>query len=48
MCTGKGPSIWDVAAHAGEFAENATGDIACDTYHKYLEDVALLKDLKVH
>lgn len=26
---------------------NANGDIACDSYHKFQEDVALLKDVGV-
>ncbi|XP_057965006.1 beta-glucosidase 11-like isoform X2 [Malania oleifera] len=35
---GRTPSIWDTYAHAGR-ARGATGDIACDQYHKYKEDV---------
>lgn len=31
----------------GHVQENATGDVACDSYHKYKEDVAILKDLGV-
>ncbi|KAM3356164.1 beta-glucosidase 11 isoform X1 [Capsicum galapagoense] len=41
---GKTPSIWDTSAHAG-FYDGATGDIACDTYHKYKEDVQLMVDI---
>ncbi|WP_207456659.1 GH1 family beta-glucosidase [Azospirillum sp. SYSU D00513] len=41
---GRGPSIWDVFSHRpGRTAEGATGDIACDHYHRYAEDVALMK-----
>ncbi|XP_050306292.1 lactase/phlorizin hydrolase-like [Anthonomus grandis grandis] len=45
---GRGPSIWDTFVHTpGHVKNNATGDIACDSYHKYKEDVAILKDLGV-
>lgn len=47
LIIGKGESIWDTFAHANKIANNETGDIACDTYHKYLDDVELLKNLKV-
>lgn len=42
---GKGPSIYDLLTHTqpGLF-HNATGDVACDSYHKYKEDVKILKD----
>lgn len=44
---GRGLSVWD-----GEFAqdktyEKQTGNIACDHYHRYKEDVALMKSLGV-
>ncbi|KAJ8924301.1 hypothetical protein NQ315_007094 [Exocentrus adspersus] len=44
---GKGENIWDHLAHTHpELIDgNATGDVACDSYHRYKEDVALLKDL---
>ncbi|KAK6982460.1 lactase-phlorizin hydrolase [Biomphalaria glabrata] len=45
---GKGPSIWDTWAHTGGIAHNETGDVACDSYHKYKEDVQLLKNLGVN
>ncbi|KAJ9696511.1 hypothetical protein PVL29_008634 [Vitis rotundifolia] len=38
---GRTPSIWDTFTHAGS-AHGATGDIACDEYHKYEEDVRLM------
>lgn len=45
---GRGPSIWDVAAHQnGYINNNDNGDVACDSYHRYKEDVRLLKDLGV-
>jgi len=47
MITGKGPSIWDTITHNGGMKNNDTGDVACDTYHKFREDTALLQDLKV-
>ena len=43
---GRGPSIWDTFSHTpGKTFEGATGDIASDSYHRYKEDVKLLKDL---
>jgi beta-glucosidase len=40
---GRGPSIWDVFAHQpGRIANGDTGDIACDHYHLYAEDVDLM------
>ncbi|KAM4086500.1 hypothetical protein ACJW30_10G106600 [Castanea mollissima] len=41
---GRTPSIWDTYAHAGK-AHGATGDVACDGYHKYKEDVQLMVDI---
>jgi beta-glucosidase len=43
---GKGCSIWDRFAHTpGKIADGATGDLAVDHYHRYKEDVALMKAL---
>jgi beta-glucosidase len=43
---GKGPSIWDTYAHTpGKIKNDDTGDVANDHYHRYKEDVALMKDL---
>jgi beta-glucosidase len=43
---GKGPSIWDTFAHTkGNIKNDDTGDVANDHYHRYREDVALMKDI---
>ena len=42
----KGPSIWDTYAHTpGNIHNDDTGDVANDHYHRYQEDVALMKDI---
>jgi beta-glucosidase len=43
---GKGESIWDRYAHTdGKIINDDTGDVACDSYHRYSEDVAIMKQL---
>ena len=43
---GKGESIWDRFSHVpGHVAGGDTGDVACDHYHRYHEDVAILAGL---
>lgn len=45
---GKGLSIWDTFSHiSGKVDNNDNGDIACDHYHRYKEDIALLKELGI-
>uniref|UniRef100_A0A3Q3BC57 Lactase n=1 Tax=Kryptolebias marmoratus TaxID=37003 RepID=A0A3Q3BC57_KRYMA len=45
---GKGLSIWDKFAHTPlKVFNDDNGDIACDSYNKIDEDVAILKQLKV-
>jgi beta-glucosidase len=45
---GRGPSIWDTfTAQPGRVADGSTGAVACDHYHRYAEDVALMKRLGV-
>jgi beta-glucosidase len=40
---GKGESIWDRFSHTpGKVTNGDTGDVACDHYHRYLEDVRLM------
>lgn len=43
---GRGPSIWDVL-YKGHVAHNESDLVACDHYHRFREDVALLKKLGV-
>lgn len=46
---GKGQSVWDMASRKKGFVYQAhNGDVACDHYHRYKEDVALMKDLGVN
>lgn len=43
---GRGPSIWDTFSHTpGRTWNGDTGDVACDHYHRYAEDVALMARL---
>jgi len=43
---GKGPSIWDTYAHTpGRMKNGDNGDVANDHYHRYKEDVALMRSL---
>ncbi len=43
---GKGPSIWDTLSRApGRMAHGESGEVACDHYHRFREDVALMKEL---
>jgi beta-glucosidase len=43
---GKGLSIWDVFTHEpGKTAGGDTGDVACNHYHRWPEDVALMADI---
>ncbi|GAA2944381.1 GH1 family beta-glucosidase [Streptomyces enissocaesilis] len=45
---GRAPSIWDTFSHTpGKIDNNDHGDVACDHYHRWREDVALMKELGV-
>ncbi|RIW34249.1 beta-glucosidase [Bacillus salacetis] len=45
---GRGPSIWDTFSHApGNVKNGDNGDIACDSYHRYEEDIEIMKDLGI-
>ena len=43
---GKGESIWDRFSHTpGTIEDGSTGDVSCDHYHRWREDIALMKEL---
>jgi len=43
---GRSESIWDRFAHTpGKIKGDANGDVACDSYHRYAEDIALLREM---
>lgn len=43
---GRGPSIWDTFSRTpGRVHAGHTGDVACEHYHRYVEDVAMMADL---
>lgn len=46
---GRGPSVWDQYCHeeGGHIKQGHTGDIACDHYHRYREDVQLMRELGI-
>jgi len=46
---GKGESIWDRFSHTpGKIRDGNTGDVACDSYHRWREDIALLRAMNVN
>ena len=45
---GRGPSVWDTFSHAlGNVKGAWTGDIACDEYHRFPEDIAIMKHMNL-
>ena len=45
---GRGKSIWDVFSHvSSKIEDGTTGDVACDHYHRWREDVVLMKQLRL-
>ena len=43
---GRGESVWDrFAATPGKVRNGDTGAVACDFYHRYREDIALMREL---
>jgi beta-glucosidase len=43
---GRGTSMWDTFAHSsGRIADNSTGDVACDHYHRSTADIAMMRSL---
>ena len=48
FCSGKGLSVWDTfTSEPGNIANNDTGDVACNSYYQYDEDIDLLQELGV-
>jgi len=46
---GRSPSIWDTFCKTpGKVYGGHTGDVACDHYHRYKEDVEILKEIGVN
>ncbi|MGZ5493883.1 MAG: family 1 glycosylhydrolase, partial [Thermoanaerobaculia bacterium] len=46
LADGAGPSIWHRFSHTpGRVVNNENGDVACDHYRRYREDVALMREL---
>jgi beta-glucosidase len=46
---GKGESVWDRFAHTpGKIKNGGTGDLACDSYHRWSEDFALLRAMNLN
>src|ERR1700719_8082 len=46
---GKGESIWDHFAHTpGRIRNGESGDITCDSYHRWREDVALMRSMNLY
>ncbi|HEY7047073.1 MAG TPA: beta-glucosidase [Jatrophihabitantaceae bacterium] len=43
---GRTESIWDTFSHTpGKIQDGDTGDVACDHYHRYVEDVGLMREI---
>ncbi len=43
---GKGPSVWDEMSHqGGKVFQNHTGDVACDHYNRWEEDIGLMEEV---
>jgi beta-glucosidase len=46
---GKGESIWDRFSHTpGKIKNGDTGDVACDSYHRWGEDIALIRAMNLN
>jgi beta-glucosidase len=46
---GKGESIWDRFAHTpGKIKNGDTGDVTCDSYHRWRDDLALMRAMELN
>ena len=46
---GKGESIWDRFSHTpGRIQGGDTGDVSCDSYHRFREDIALMREMNLN
>ena len=46
---GKGESIWDRFTHTpGPIKNGDNGDVACDSYHRFRDDVALMREMNLN
>ena len=41
---GKGPSVWDTFCHSPANTTGITGDVSCDFYHHYAEDIRMMAE----
>ena len=41
---GRGPCVWDTFAAAGKITDGSNAAVACDHFHRWPEDIALMKD----
>ncbi|MFX1503492.1 MAG: GH1 family beta-glucosidase [Promethearchaeota archaeon] len=43
---GKGENVWDLICHSTKKVQNGdTGDVACDHYHRFKEDIQIMKEM---
>nr|AEQ38581.1 beta-galactosidase [uncultured Meiothermus sp.] len=45
---GRSPSIWDTFSHTpGNLKTGENGDVACDFYHRYHDDIAFIREMNM-
>ena len=45
---GKGENIWDVwTREPGNVVDGSSGEVACDSYHQYQQDISIMRDLGI-
>lgn len=45
---GRSPSIWDTFSHTpGKIKTGENGDVACDFYHRYADDIAFIREMNL-